>query len=59
MTMTPDDAKLSAKAHALVQERERGYLLDRAKSLRSQAATKVRQAEQFERMAKALEAPAS
>jgi hypothetical protein len=56
--MSKEDQALAAKAHALVQKWEREHLLDQAKSLRAQATAKIKSAEQFERMAKALEAPA-
>ena len=40
--MTPGDAKLAADALALVTQRQRRYFLDRAKSLRAQAAAKIK-----------------
>ena len=57
--MTSEDAKLAEQAHKLVTDRERKHLLGRAKSLRAQAASKIKQADTFERMAKALEPPGS
>lgn len=55
--MTPEDQKLADKAHALVQDRQRKYFLDRAASLRTQAAKKVTEAAKYDAMAKALEPP--
>ena len=52
--MTREDAELSEKARLLVVRAQRKYVLDRAASLRNQAAAKIKSAEQFERQAELL-----